>query len=85
MNISEFVNKNKVVLIIGAVVLTIIALYMLNKKREAFGSESMTSITLGGVCGILCGILLPCCCWLLLIYYVTKKAAVAAIQESDNK
>ena len=85
MSVNEFVNKYKVGLIIGAIVLTIIVIYMLNKKRESFGSKSIGSLTLGGVCGMLCGIFLPCCCWLLIIYYVTKKAAAAAIQESDNK
>ncbi len=85
MSISEFVNKNKVVIIIGAIVLTIIAIYMLNKKRESFDGESMASLTMGGISGLICTLVIPCCCWILIMYFVTKKAAAAAISESENK
>lgn len=85
MSVSEFVKKNKIPIIIGAIVLTIIAIYILTKKRENFGAESMASLTIGGISGLICTMLLPCCCWILIMYFVTKKAAAAAISESENK
>jgi hypothetical protein len=88
MNITEFVQKNKIALIIGAIVLTLIAIYMFNKKRESFqvlGEMGAGAMTLGGICTMLCTCLIPCCCWILILYYVTKKASAAAIEESSNK
>lgn len=85
MSIREFINKNKVPIIICAIVFTIIAIYILTKKRENFGAESMASLTIGGISGLICTMLLPCCCWILIMYIVTKKAAAAAISESENK
>ncbi len=88
MNITEIVQKNKVALIIGAIVLTVIAIYILNKKTESFnvlGEMGSGSMTLGGICTMLCTCLIPCSCWILILYYVTKKASAAAIEESSNK
>lgn len=88
MNITEFVQNNKVSLIIGAIVLSVIAVYILNKKKESFnaGAEmGVGTITLGGMSTMLCACLIPCSCWILILYYVTKKASAAAIEESSNK
>ena len=88
MNISEFVKKNQVALIIGAIALTVIAIYILNSKKESFGmlgEMGAGGMTLGGLCTILCTCLIPCCCWILILYYITKKAAATAIKESSNK
>jgi len=83
--ISEFVKKNKVAVIIGAIVLTLIAIYILTKKRENFGGESLVGMTLGSISGLICTMILPCCCWIFIMYFITKKAAAAAISESENK